>query len=502
MRVLLTAILFSVSLSAADAPSIALLVNEPAIDATQLADALQSTDALTRATAARVAMVRGIDAALPQLRTTIATESNADAAREEIRALVLLGTDDDVALAAKQLRRFPASIDADFAEAIARVGVPRATSLYLHYAPSLRRAEFDATLALWRRTSLATATAARFLGANDADAFAAVLRAASAGEVPLDAGVISAALACTNAQICEETLWYIVAESIAAPDDAMKDREGERAQIAFARELLRRRGGAERHERADVIEWLKGSEGRARVNGDAMKKLMTANEIAAAADPQHLPMFTLPSGESQKIEMHLPLALPAGLADAIVKKTGCRLGWATVATTAVDRAGRVQSVELPKNALQAKCAAAVPAMMRLSLAQPASPSSALTSARAVVQARDAPLCADEEPVVEAGAAGLHRLGAHVAVPKAIRRAEPWFPESVRKSLHGIVYVTTEAVITKDGCVRDPQLLRQSPYPELNAQALLALSKWKFTPALLDGQPVDVLFTLTISFRTN
>ena len=63
-----------------------------------------------------------------------------------------------------------------------------------------------------------------------------------------------------------------------------------------------------------------------------------------------------------------------------------------------------------------------------------------------------------------------------------------------------VMVIVEATISKTGCVRNMRLIAQSPYPELNAAALTAVSTWQFTPGLLDGEPVDVIYTLTVNFK--
>jgi hypothetical protein len=38
--------------------------------------------------------------------------------------------------------------------------------------------------------------------------------------------------------------------------------------------------------------------------------------------------------------------------------------------------------------------------------------------------------------------------------------------------------------------------------ERNAEAIFALSKWKFRPGTFNGFPTDVEFTLAISFRKN
>src|SRR5437773_8763165 len=72
---------------------------------------LQSPDALARATAARVTAVRGEKALVPALRQALANETNGDAAREEIRALVLTGTDDDIDFAAQATAKFPPRMD-------------------------------------------------------------------------------------------------------------------------------------------------------------------------------------------------------------------------------------------------------------------------------------------------------------------------------------------------------------------------------------------------------
>ncbi|HYC88200.1 MAG TPA: TonB family protein [Thermoanaerobaculia bacterium] len=119
MRILLP-LLFALGLHAQDAASVARTVHDEMVNEAALAQALQSSDALVRATAARVAMVRGVTALVPSLRTLLEKESNAEAARELVRAVVILGSAEDVAFAASHLSRFPASIDAAFGDALRR----------------------------------------------------------------------------------------------------------------------------------------------------------------------------------------------------------------------------------------------------------------------------------------------------------------------------------------------------------------------------------------------
>src|SRR5258706_7181610 len=70
--------------------------------------ALQSPNALTRATASRVAAVRDVKTSLPALRAVFDGETDAVAQREELRALVLLGDENDIDRALAAARKDPA----------------------------------------------------------------------------------------------------------------------------------------------------------------------------------------------------------------------------------------------------------------------------------------------------------------------------------------------------------------------------------------------------------
>ena len=59
-------------------------------------------------------------------------------------------------------------------------------------------------------------------------------------------------------------------------------------------------------------------------------------------------------------------------------------------------------------------------------------------------------------------------------------------------------VVLESVVSAAGCVMDVAVLR-SLHPGLDYAALLAVSKWRFTPTLLGGQPVAVIVTVTVNF---
>lgn len=74
---------------------------------------------------------------------------------------------------------------------------------------------------------------------------------------------------------------------------------------------------------------------------------------------------------------------------------------------------------------------------------------------------------------------------------------PSYPEVAR--LAGIEGdVTLRILIDKDGTVRDIRPI--SGPPVLGRAAVRAVEQWRYTPALVNGYPVDVVTTVTFSFR--
>jgi TonB family protein len=500
-------LLLSIAAFAQNAPAIALLVNESSIDAAQLADAIGATDPLTRATAARVATVRGITDALPRLREVVTAENNAEAAREQIRALCILGTEEDIDLVAKQLPRFPASIDLDFSEAIARRGAPYATALYLRYAPALRRSSPYVQHALWARAPLANVTASKLIAANDVRALRSLFDALATSGMTLDPGVLSIALEAPSTEIRSAATWYVVDRQADVPAAALTEREGASVEERFGREVLRRMGGAQKEDREEWLAWLRSSAGRARVwSKKAVQQQLTAKEQKAWAEDKPAWIQRVPSAfESQPIAVspfRLSPELPTGLSEKLFAHTRCNSAWIGSGSVAVDRAGRVQSAELSRVYTIGECKTALRTMLRLSLADPTTLNASLVSDDLQFVKPPGNGCFDEAPVDGFGTGDILRAGGDVVAPVVIQRVEPDFPRSARQNRGaGSAVVVMEAVITRTGCVRDIQIISQSHSGDLNSAAVSALSKWKFKPGTLDGQPVDVLFTLTISFRT-
>ncbi|HUO84986.1 MAG TPA: energy transducer TonB, partial [Thermoanaerobaculia bacterium] len=60
-------------------------------------------------------------------------------------------------------------------------------------------------------------------------------------------------------------------------------------------------------------------------------------------------------------------------------------------------------------------------------------------------------------------------------------------------------VILQCIIDRSGTIRDVQVLL-SPHPLLSVSAEEAVRQWKFRPGTLGGQPVDVIFNLTVRFE--
>jgi TonB family protein len=102
------------------------------------------------------------------------------------------------------------------------------------------------------------------------------------------------------------------------------------------------------------------------------------------------------------------------------------------------------------------------------------------------------------PLVEEHPEIAH-VGGAVKAPVALKRVEPLYPYAVRV-YHVTGIVIMQCIIDKNGDVTDIVVKRRLAAGTLTYAAMEAMRKWKFSPGTIDGQPVDVLFNLTINFK--
>ena len=89
-----------------------------------------------------------------------------------------------------------------------------------------------------------------------------------------------------------------------------------------------------------------------------------------------------------------------------------------------------------------------------------------------------------------------RVGGDIKEPRKIKDVKPAYPEDAQRSrTQGIVII--EALINTEGKVENTRLLRG--VQGLDEAALDAVQQWQYTPTLLNGQPVPVIMTVTVTF---
>ncbi|MGA8810160.1 MAG: TonB family protein [Thermoanaerobaculia bacterium] len=101
------------------------------------------------------------------------------------------------------------------------------------------------------------------------------------------------------------------------------------------------------------------------------------------------------------------------------------------------------------------------------------------------------------PAPETKDEGPLRVGGDVKAPVATARVKPDYTDAARKAhINGVVIV--EAIVNKQGEVEQVKVLKGLPMG-LSEQAVEAVKKWHFRPGTLNGEPVEVIFSLTVNF---
>ena len=89
-----------------------------------------------------------------------------------------------------------------------------------------------------------------------------------------------------------------------------------------------------------------------------------------------------------------------------------------------------------------------------------------------------------------------RLHSGMKAPVKTRDVVPVYPVIAKSAqVQGVVIL--EAVLNAQGGVDSVRVLRSLPL--LDQAAVDAVQQWRFTPALLNGQPVPVVMTVTVNF---
>ena len=89
-----------------------------------------------------------------------------------------------------------------------------------------------------------------------------------------------------------------------------------------------------------------------------------------------------------------------------------------------------------------------------------------------------------------------RVGGNVQAANLLHRVNPVYPALARNArIQGLVRL--EGVVAKDGTVQRLRVL--SGHPLLAPAALEAVSQWRYRPTFLNGDPVEVIAPIDVSF---
>jgi len=350
---------------------------------------------------------------------------------------------------------------------------------------------------------------------SDVMAWAAVLDEARRARNAFEVGLIKVAVGMEAPRFRALTYWHLareadrgvplapgVAAALEATPEATSKEPGDLdAQFAF--EILQR---TQARDPRPVSGWTaKAREHRMLAfpmkYDDPMLKRLTVEEREAAQPPEvkdWKPPAAKPPGPSE-MPMRLTTYFPAHFASDLVRASGCTPGSQDLTGALIDYApdGRPGHVSLAESGLSGGCLEAGRALLLSVLATPGDIAPSIFIV--VPLAPDVLSCGDEEPGPRArsSAQGPAGVGGRIKEPKKIVNVPPLYPEAARRErVQGVVILA--ATISTSGCIRELTVLQGVRM--LNAAALSAVVRWRYTPTLLDGVPVPVIMTVTVHFQ--
>jgi TonB family protein len=542
---------------------IALQLARPGPDAAAaVAAGLADPRPAVRAAAARTAlMLDQRDAALAVGRA-LATETDLDAAVEEVYALALLGGPEADAPLLEAAARLKPALAPHVADALARARRGAALLLIPKLRPlGLGSVDTMTRIATAGRTDALVPPAAVAVGAADDTTWRTLLQAAADARYAMPEGLLIASTTSSSPAVRQATYEYLAemaaasppSEALraalqAAPDKALADSaggelsraEGVRAGLqeqpepaeraassaAFAWELASRGAGAEARPRETLVRLFRAPVGdttrrpsaveslRAFVARPALKRLLAPPEESAirqALDnegwspepPAEGAMGALKTAAAEATGIRLASGFPAGFAGDVIAASGCdsRDG-AAAAEVHYRPDGRPQSVSLLTAPPGSGCRDAAAALLASALAPSWRLPGAAPEALILKFDKEYLGCQDEAE---------HRAGADPAgitarprrVQQAIKgptktRNVPPVYPEAAKRDRVQGVVLLDATISRSGCVREVRVLRG--HAMLSAAAVSAVAGWRYTPTLLDGVAVPVIMTVTVNFR--
>jgi TonB family protein len=434
-------------------PGSAVLLLEGRITGVELArwaDMLADERPLWRATAARLATISKAAPLTSPLMAALEKETDPAAARDEMMALGRLapGTADEALLSAA--RRFSGALDGTLARSTALRGRAALTLAPRLSGLEIDRRDWDAYFA-WAtgdgREALDAAVPAALLTGAPA-AWAAALDLARDTKHAVDEATLARSLEDPTAGVREETYWHLVLSAHPRP------AEGSALGRAF--------GAAPEAHGFGSSPGVLGHELLGRAFGRPASDRTTLIESLPADSQARLP-------RDVAILRHLRGEERAAYGRVVFGDAG-----------AVERNEAGRKGEREHGALRARPTIMKTAEIQPGLADDLMAASGCKDDGALWTALEVRYDADAN--VEA----LNMPPMDSLSPECQRMAR-------------VLLLILEAVIGPAGCIRSVEVLR-SVDPDLDLEALRAVTQWRYTPTLLKGVPVPVIMTVTVTFK--
>jgi protein TonB len=114
-------------------------------------------------------------------------------------------------------------------------------------------------------------------------------------------------------------------------------------------------------------------------------------------------------------------------------------------------------------------------------------------------AAEAPVMPRPEAPVAASNGGVYpAVPPGGSQPEELERVVPRYPPLARRAnVAGSVVI--RGIVRRDGTIDDVEIIKDLPYG-LGDAARDAVSRWRFRPAMVRGEPIDVYYTVTVNFR--
>ncbi len=116
---------------------------------------------------------------------------------------------------------------------------------------------------------------------------------------------------------------------------------------------------------------------------------------------------------------------------------------------------------------------------------------------AAPELKEADMPTPEPDRVKIDASGKSRVAGGVMAGNIVTKVAPFYPETAKQNhIQGTVLLA--AIIAKDGAIRQLEVV-SAPSDDLADAAVQAVSQWRYTPYLVNGEPAEVDTTVTVHF---